>query len=424
MALVPVISAVLVLVSRSADGRFTAVGWLSHPALVWFGGIAYAYYLWHWPLLIFYRHLTGEVTPSLLTGLTIMLISTILAWLTIRYVEVPLRKPATGQRRRSRPAMTTCVMTVAVLAGSLYWNQAVQSRSTRPVYTMPLNAERYPGAAAFESDSPLAVDESALIPDFFQLKHDMASSYDNDCHLPLKEVEPKDCIYGDTSGNMKVVLLGGSHAANWLPTLDELGKDNGWKVISLTKSGCRFLDSATEGVGRHYPECNNWNERVLERIRTIKPDVVITNGTQVRDQGEVIMIGALSRWLKLESSTKSLVLLRDTPYLPMDVPVCLDRYGATSERCNGNRIKLYREINPLVAVEQAHDWIQQVDMTDYFCTEALCPPTAGNIVIYTDSNHFSATYARTLKEPLSRKLLDKLPWLFADAYPQLENGIQ
>lgn len=63
---------------------------LSHRVLVWFGLISFPLYLWHWPLLSFARIIESE-TPSLEARIAAVFISIVLAWLTYRLVEKPIR---------------------------------------------------------------------------------------------------------------------------------------------------------------------------------------------------------------------------------------------------------------------------------------------------------------------------------------------
>ena len=61
------------------------------------GSMAYSLYLWHWPLLIFWLAYTGDTTPNFLEGAVVLLVSGVLAWLTTRYVEEPLRSARVGR---------------------------------------------------------------------------------------------------------------------------------------------------------------------------------------------------------------------------------------------------------------------------------------------------------------------------------------
>ena len=66
---------------------------LSNKLLVWIGLISYPLYLWHWPLLSFVRIMESE-TPSANLRLWIILASFILAWLTYKFLERPVRARA------------------------------------------------------------------------------------------------------------------------------------------------------------------------------------------------------------------------------------------------------------------------------------------------------------------------------------------
>lgn len=63
---------------------------LAHKGLVGIGLISYPLYLWHWPLLSF-LHLLGGDKPAAAWRLLAVLAAVVLAWLTYRFIERPLR---------------------------------------------------------------------------------------------------------------------------------------------------------------------------------------------------------------------------------------------------------------------------------------------------------------------------------------------
>ena len=87
-ALVPVLGTLMILIGGSATwvNRFI----LSNEIAVWFGLISFPLYLWHWPLLSFARILEGDV-PSFEIRIYIVFLSVVLAWLTYKIVELPIR---------------------------------------------------------------------------------------------------------------------------------------------------------------------------------------------------------------------------------------------------------------------------------------------------------------------------------------------
>ena len=66
------------------------------------GAMAYSLYLWHWPLLIFWLSYSGHREAGLLDGAAVLLLSAGLAYLTMRFVEEPLRyrKPGDAAAKR------------------------------------------------------------------------------------------------------------------------------------------------------------------------------------------------------------------------------------------------------------------------------------------------------------------------------------
>src|SRR5271170_1301048 len=94
-ALVPVGAALLFILAganRQADAKLPLPNrLLATGPLVTLGAMAYALYLWHWPLLIFWLAYTGHAHANFVEGTAVLLISGVLAYWTNRYVEDPLR---------------------------------------------------------------------------------------------------------------------------------------------------------------------------------------------------------------------------------------------------------------------------------------------------------------------------------------------
>jgi hypothetical protein len=87
-ALFPVLGSVMIILPGSKAWLNRKV--LSNKILVWFGLISFPLYLWHWPLLSFGRILYSD-TPPLNYRVLAVLLSVFLAWITMKFVERPLR---------------------------------------------------------------------------------------------------------------------------------------------------------------------------------------------------------------------------------------------------------------------------------------------------------------------------------------------
>ena len=87
-AVVPVLGTVFMILAGPGAGLNRFV--LSHKLVVWFGLISFPLYLWHWPILSFGRIVYFDDPPLNFKILAIM-VSMLLAWLTMHFVEKPLR---------------------------------------------------------------------------------------------------------------------------------------------------------------------------------------------------------------------------------------------------------------------------------------------------------------------------------------------
>ena len=88
-ALVPVLGSLLIISAGNKAWINRIV--LSHRLAVWFGLISFPLYLWHWPLLSFARIIEGGV-PTLNVRIAAVGLSIFLAWLTVIFVEKPIRQ--------------------------------------------------------------------------------------------------------------------------------------------------------------------------------------------------------------------------------------------------------------------------------------------------------------------------------------------
>lgn len=140
-ALLPVLGTVALLAACRHPGWHQRL--LQQPALVWVGLISYPLYLWHWPLLSFARILDGH-TPSVEKRLGLVAASMVLAALTHRFIERPIRF---GPPSRWR--MAGLLAGMALLFGLGHWvsighgmNWRHQDRLQADVASMAIGADR------------------------------------------------------------------------------------------------------------------------------------------------------------------------------------------------------------------------------------------------------------------------------------------
>src|SRR3546814_15367691 len=86
--------------------------------MMFFGALTYSLYLWHWPMLIVAREHRGSI--SVTTGLIIVVLSIVPAWLTYHLVENPIRYSTFVKKNLRAAGLIGLTVTMAgVIAGLL-----------------------------------------------------------------------------------------------------------------------------------------------------------------------------------------------------------------------------------------------------------------------------------------------------------------
>ena len=365
-ALAPVVATVLLLASRSnwppfldAIARFRGTQWL--------GAISYPLYLWHWPVLVIPAIYLGQeltvVQTVLLLGLTV-----VLAGLTHKYVEGPLREVAVSDFTALKLAALATTFSVAV--GLITYSQYSNTISVADGTRYSLN----------------------------EIRSKPISNIDG-CHIHRGQTVSPRCEYGDLTSEETIVLYGDSHAAQWLPALDIIGKKRGIKIVSLTKSACPSSEVVKELSSQYDVEdCQAFRNSSVARINKIKPLAVILTGMQpitapYSDES------ARSWWLagekkalnRIQGATQFPIYLTDTPLPKVDIPDCI--VAGRGAECDTAR--------PIDAEVAAG--LIPINPTPWLCADT-CPAIVDGIIAYRDKSHLTVAMSEHLSSQLEVSL--------------------
>ncbi|GGC70782.1 acyltransferase [Hoyosella rhizosphaerae] len=424
-ALVPVLGALAIVVAgerNDSDTRGNLVeSFLSTRPLVWLGSVAYAFYLWHWPILIFYLVAADKHVVTLLDGVGIIAISLLCAWLTLRYIEIPLRystrNPAplsarrTHRRRTTYPAIALATLAAVLVTASVGWIQYLDKRTDK--LAEPLDPTLYPGATEYTAAA--YTPRAPLRPSPLDVREDHPLTAFDQCIADIPTIELLRCTYGDTEADRTIVLAGGSHAEQWISALHPIGIERGFAVETILKVACPLsLDpEPTHYNGVPYLECSDWNAASINYIIETQPDFVLTNSTRPLHHapGDFIPESYADMFVYLAGNDVRVLGLRDNPWLwPFPEPAdCLAmRRGA--DRCGAVRADVLSAVNPADAIADELPTMESLDMSDAMCNATTCPAVVGNVIVYRDFNHLSATFVRTAIPELDRQLGDATGW--------------
>lgn len=412
-ALVPVCAALaLILAGNTAGRRPYPNRLLASPALVRLGELAYALYLWHWPVLIFVLAETGSAGADIETGTVVIGISLLLATVTNRLVERPLRASSgaavSPARRRTGWAVGATGVVVLVTAVGT----PLVLRPNLPVAL--LDPTLYPGAEALASGA--ATPTARMRPTVLEAAVEHSYPTRDGCIADWYTGDVITCDYGDLGAERTIAVVGSSHAEHWVPALDVLARKHGFRITVYLKMGCPLtVDENPSYRGEPIPDCLDWSREVIDRLGADRPDWVFTTGTRPRaGAGDETPEDYAHVWAELAERGLRVLAMRDTPWLRRDGV----RYrGIDCLAAGGNRLSCgirrgdaLDEINPAEAPAASFPEVFPLDLSDAVCETEICPISAGNILVYHDEHHLTATYSRSLAPELERTLAPILRW--------------
>lgn len=369
IALLPCAGAALVIWADGDDlavGRPMAARWIQ-----WLGDRSYSLYLWHWPLLVL---IDVRLPASPLAKVVAVTGAVVLSAVTFRTVEdrFRLRREIRGARPvRSVAGLVTataCTVSLAVTLSGM--------------------AEREPTTL-----TPALTDASA---DRFM------PFYDGDCRPDVQDPEPKTCSFGYTDSATRVLVVGDSHAVMWMPGLVAAAEQQQWRIDLTAKLSCAPVEATVELDGRPFDACAEWTRNVLRGIEADPPDLVVVamsptyqvSGERGSSQ-DALGRGLRETIVRASDSGSPVVLIAPTPVFPGSVPQCLAQHPDDASACQiplESSVPANQWPDAVAGIEGAH----LLDLNGELCPAGTCLPYSDGILRWMDSNHITATYARTL----------------------------
>jgi peptidoglycan/LPS O-acetylase OafA/YrhL len=396
-ALLPTSGVMLVIIAAENSGRFGVDKLLGSKPFMYFGGISYGFYLWHWPLLILYYSYFGVDTISTGAGVTILVITFVLSLLSVRLLETPVRQiNIKHSKRKLTGALVAFLLPLFVVntAWAVYVHQAPEGQ---------VQKGDHPGAiAVFNQIEPeKGVDP---MPSSLKVKEDMPSFYaDSSCFANMNENKMTKCSMGETENpEYTIALVGGSHSGHWFPALEKLSDELKIKIDIYNKDACRF--SADDFNGKLNESCMEWNEKVVDLLKADKPDLIFTTANV--GSSDTVPEGYIRQWEKFDGISQ-IFAVRDNPQMKGDPIVCVEQKGDPSE-CSVPRDEALSKAVPWENTEGIPGNVTFADMSKYFCDDDTCSPVIGNVYVYRDFHHISTLYSETLAEPLKEHLVKAL----------------
>jgi hypothetical protein len=245
------------------------------------------------------------------------------------------------------------------------------------------------------------------------------------CKVEYEVVEPRACQLGSNLAAVRIAVIGDSHASHLYPALRRLAETRRWHIDLYSKSSCPIIERPIGyiGWGREYYECAAWRNRLWQRLVSGRYDLVLVSHstmTYARFNGRFNL--STSQWeqgfsaaaRRLATSGRTWAILADNPQFRQVNPVaCAFRSNLLESerrtRCRVMRSQAFADT--AAAAEQRTARLfggGSIDLNSLFCDDVSCTPMPRGRLVMSDANHFSATGALLLVEPLGRALSERL----------------
>lgn len=397
-ALVPVLAAVLVLIAGHA-GTSLSARLLSFKPLVLMGGFSFTIYLWHWPLLVFYKSYFMLDRVSLVAGLAIIALSIVCAYIAYAVWERGFQRIGKTRIVVNSGLVLGCLL----LGGGLLFSvlKVSESRLHQDIQQVLQTYQNKTYNAAL-----FMVQTHAQQMPYRELK--VARSIvpavysKGQCHQNMLRADATSCTR--TPGRedaLKLLVVGSSHIVQWLPALEQIARERGFRLDVMTKSGCPL--GVTDELS---DSCKAWNKNVLAKAVALDPDIIITNSTRTYvDRAESVPAGLLATLEAFKAEKIPVIGIRDNPRFSFEATQCAMknyRDNAYHDACSMPRDGIYPLQDPAA---QYSDLIDSIDMSKAYCSTQRCYTAFNDVLIYRDKDHIGVPYVYSLQDKLEGKLL-------------------
>jgi peptidoglycan/LPS O-acetylase OafA/YrhL len=348
---------------------------LANPLAVWIGKISFPLYLWHWPLLSFLQIINGEI-PSRTERTAAVVASVILAWLTYRLIERPLRFGAFGLPK------TLILISLMILVMATGFD--IFKRDGLPFRTAAKPVVKYDGdvgqiefhkymAEHFYPCTPIDIQKEALHYEKY-----------------LR------CFKSKKDGDIDIAIVGDSHAEQLFIGLAERLRTK--NIVYYIQASAPFLSNHQFDGIFHYVLMTTSIKTVILTEYWAGRKAEIPEGSTLQEQ-------LLATTRALIAAGKTVYLTNDVPVFPFEPARC--KYGrrfALSAGCDWDKFDavLQGYLPLLTDVIVAEPRTKLLDSVRYFCNVGDCSMVHDKVLMYRDNNHLNILGTRFLGDALVR----------------------
>jgi peptidoglycan/LPS O-acetylase OafA/YrhL len=407
-AFVPVLGATAVV--GAAGQRAARTPSLVERPLQFLGNISYSVYLWHWPLFVL-APIALERELGHADKLVLCAASVMLAWATTRWVENPIRYARWPRRvlgPRQVAVWSTAGMIAVVVAAELGTFAIEHDVRASFAIAARLHAEDAAcfGAKATRWGEPCHNPALAGV----LLPHPSLINFDAhriDCWIDSGS-KLHVCTFGPQTGHVKrLAAIGDSHMGALIPPLEAIATDQGWRIDIVSRGSCTWTTAAAGHFkGPRAKACRGWNDELQAWLLEREPyDAILVTQRSGRlprpapdaDPRTALVRGVVEAWKTQAERGARIIAIADNPRADAITTSCVEEHlFEANERCSIPRARAFSAFDAAIDATRALPASHLIDLSERYCDAQTCFPVIGNVVVYRDDNHITATFARTL----------------------------
>jgi hypothetical protein len=415
-ALLPTIGTALLLASVNSQ-RVIGYSMLTARPMVLIGKFSYSAYLWHWPLVVYYRIYVSEHAFNAFEVIGLVLGSMLLGYLSWRFIEEKFRHYK-GPRAR-------VFMYATVAVGVML--------------TAPFIIYMYEGFPSRVSTQAIAITDANL----------MRAKPCRQKIKPFPEIDESFCVVGNDwqKTDAKGIIWGDSHSIHWSPILDMLARKHNMSFVVAPLNCPPFLNA--EYVQEHYFKFPDFTQKCTAKHKAVvkwlngSPEVTTIimatswsghvrmlytddvphnreNGKELElradDYGVPLADTAMRKTLQsLNFSNKRILLLGDLARNDGNLNQCA--FNEMGELLRADCGSDYRRLSIqwvrdwhasteelLDGIASDYDSIKFVSSVEALCEQDECPTIFNGELIYRDGNHLRQNLSLETLNVLDEKL--------------------
>ncbi|MDO6566330.1 acyltransferase family protein [Alteromonas sp. 1_MG-2023] len=379
--IIALVTGAILYVGNSTTQENTWIKILSLKPIVYIGNISYSFYLWHWPIITFYK-LYLQAPFGFFDYCIIVLLTFFLSDLSWRFVECRFRTNNPRNKKSVGWMFTlTCVFSATVFITVLS-TKGVESRFTQQQLSI-LNIQKW-------------------------------ADFPGECYATQVKERFYNCKIGDLSSEPELLVFGDSHAQVLVWSLDKLLKEKKGSAIIVAKGGCPpFMP----GV----PTITDIEKSICEDVQRTSFELALNNMGKIKTvllagrwigyekaelYGQDFSTGKMSsenfeyRLLQMISVFKRLsydiVLFDSVPEPGFPVPETVVRAEIFGKKINGFESKKHT-ISDYIEKKSIKIIRPRLEV----CSDSKCMYELDGQILYFDSNHLSIAGADLILEELT-----------------------